>query len=142
MAANQEQQQIGRPRKFSSPEDMQAAIDVYFAACEKTGEPLTIEGLCEALDIDRKTILNYGKLDAYSAFFPTVKKARMRVQRDLVVRMLKGGCGAAAAIFLLKNNHGYEDEQSVKFRPASPDNPFKDMTPEQKAQFLSDDVLE
>lgn len=66
----------------------------------------------------------------------------MRVQRDLVVRMLKGGCGAAAAIFLLKNNHGYEDEQAVKFRPASPDNPFKGMTPEQKAQFLSDDVLE
>ncbi|WP_368155257.1 terminase small subunit [Alistipes onderdonkii] len=141
MAANQEQKQTGRPRKFSSPEDMQVAIDAYFAACEKKDEPLTIEGLCEALEVDRRTILNYGKLESYSAFFPTVKKARMRVQRDLVVRMLKGGCGAAAAIFLLKNNHGYEDEQTMKFRPMD-SNPFKGMTPEQKAQFLSDDESE
>ena len=78
MAANQEQKQTGRPRKFSSPEDMQVAIDAYFAACEKKDEPLTIEGLCEALEVDRRTILNYGKLESYSAFFPTVKKARMR----------------------------------------------------------------
>ncbi|WP_308660991.1 terminase small subunit [Alistipes finegoldii] len=75
MAANQDQQHVGRPRKFSSPEEMQAAIDAYFAACEKKDEPLTIEGLCEALEVDRRTILNYGKLEAYSAFFPTVKKS-------------------------------------------------------------------
>lgn len=112
----------GRPRKFTSVEELEKSIEDYFERCDngmKNGEPFpipyTLEGLSAALDIDRKTLLNYSKEDGYEMFFPTIKKAKQKVLANLAERMLNGDNSTAGAIFLLKNNYGYADktEQEV-----------------------------
>lgn len=96
----------GRPRKYDTPEDMEQIIDEYFA----TETVYTIEGLCLALDLDRRTLLNYEKTEGYEEFFLTIKRAKLRVQENLIKRGLLGDYNSTLSIFLLKNNHDYKDQ--------------------------------
>lgn len=110
---------------WESPEDLQCEIDAYFESCNKNlsfdgidsqGKekyrpdpiPYTIEGLCETLDCDRKTILNYEKREGYEAYFHTIKKAKMKVQRQKVEKGLSNKSNAAITMFDLNNNHDYK----------------------------------
>ena len=63
-------------------------------------------GLAYSLGIDRITLLNYSKNEQY---FSTVKKAREKVQTDVERRLMEGQ--PTGAIFNLKNNFGYVDQQ-------------------------------
>lgn len=126
---------VGRPPKFTSPEDMQEAIDKYFADCDphvieytyiRTGKdgtqteellkkvsdqkPYTMSGLALALDMDRKTLLNYSKKDEY---FLTVKKARDKVEAYVETLMLKSNGVVAGVIFNAKNNFDWKDKQET-----------------------------
>lgn len=112
----------GRWKIFDSPESMQKEIDKYFDECDngmRNGEPFptpyTIAGLCDTLGITRQTFLNYEKEDGYFKFFDTIKKARLKVLRDMEERGLNGDSSTAFSIFLLKNSFGYSDktEQEV-----------------------------
>lgn len=107
----------GRPKKFSSVDELEKSIEDYFERCDngmKNGEPFpipyTLEGLAAALEIDRRTLLNYSKEDGYEEFFPTIKKAKQRVLADLTERGLTGDSNPAITIFNLKNNYGYVDK--------------------------------
>lgn len=117
----------GRPLKFKDENELQAAINLYFESCDSKGEPFTIEGLCVALDIDRKTLLNYEKREGYEMFFHAVKKAKLKVQENLVKRGLAGDNSTALTIFLLKNNYGYRDQTDLK-HSGDNDNPVKTET--------------
>ena len=101
---------VGRPLKYPNVDLLQAAIDAYFAECKETGEPLTVEGLADALEMDRRTLLNYEDRDE---FFSTIKKAKGKILRNLVVRSLTGVGNSASTIFNLKNNYGYKDQQDI-----------------------------
>lgn len=46
---------------------MQKVIDEYFKTCDEKGEPYTITGLALALELDRRSLVNYSKDDE---FFP------------------------------------------------------------------------
>lgn len=100
----------GRPRAYTSPEEMQQDIDLYFFTCEKEKRPKTMSGLANALRMDRKSLLNYKNRDR---FFHTVKKAREIVQQ-YVEEYLFQGKNTAGAIFNLKNNFGWKDKQEVE----------------------------
>lgn len=95
----------GRPPKFKSPEDMQKAIDAYFADCEAKELPLTVTGLALALDTTRETIMDYQEKDEYS---DTIKRAKLRVQNYAEKRLF--GNNATGPIFALKN-FGWSDKQ-------------------------------
>ncbi len=97
----------GRPRKFKSPEEMQKAIDAYFAACEAEDQPLTVTGLALALDTTRETIMDYQNKDEYS---DTIKRAKLRVQNYAEKRLF--GSNATGPIFALKN-FGWSDKHDV-----------------------------
>jgi hypothetical protein len=119
----------GRPRKFETVEAMQEAIDAYFKKCDERKrkvydkkaqeiveivdpEPYTIEGLALALDFaDRNSLLDYEKEKGYEAFFRTVKKAKLKVQKNKVTNGLDGNYNPVVTLFDLKNNHGYKDKQ-------------------------------
>lgn len=110
----QEKNPVGRPPKFKCVEDVEIAIEAFFQECD-TGKdgvsaPYTMSGLAYALGCDRKTLLNYSKKDDY---FPTIKKARERVELD-VERRLMSGHSVAGAIFNLKNNFGWKDKTEVE----------------------------
>lgn len=99
-----------RPRKFKSPEDMQAAIDAYFEDCDKRGAPYTVEGLCCVLEMDRRALFNYGTKEGYEEFFPTVKKARRKIDARTMEGAMMGKYQSAVSIFIMKNNMGYSND--------------------------------
>lgn len=99
----------GRPPKFNTPEEMQQAIDQYFAQCNDDNPPL-ISGLAYHLDMATESLRRYGENDQFSAI---VKKAKQRIEMSFEKNMYGGQC--TGSIFWLKNNAGYRDktEQEV-----------------------------
>lgn len=102
---------MGRPKLFTSPDEMQKQIDLYFQDADKKGDPYTMSGLALALGMDRHTILSYGKNDD---FYATVKRARDRVNAELEKRLLKSGQPTIGLIFALKNNAGWQDKRELE----------------------------
>ena len=107
----------GRPLKFQSVEELQQAIDAYFAEMKESVyinadgipvyEPLTITGLALALDTTRKTLMEYEEKDEFSN---TIKKAKTRIENYAEKRIF--GTSPTGAIFALKN-YGWKDTQDV-----------------------------
>lgn len=94
----------GRPRKYSSAEDMQADIDAYFAECVANEKPPTVAGLAYRLDMTTECFRNYGTQEDYSV---TVKKAKQRIEIFLEESLSNPSC--TGTIFNLKNNFGWRD---------------------------------
>lgn len=101
---------IGRPKKYETQELLQAKIEEYYQECEREDLPLTIEGLSDHLDVDRVTLLNYGKEEGYEEFFSTIKKAKNKILRYKMEKALKSESNTPVAIFDFKNNYGYVDK--------------------------------
>jgi len=101
---------MGRPKKYNNVEEIQKVIDEYFKICDEKGDPYTITGLALALDLDRKSIINYSK---DSEFFHTIKKAKSKVEDYLEKKLLTGN-SATGIIFNLKNNFEWKDKQEVE----------------------------
>jgi hypothetical protein len=118
----------GRPLMFESPEKLQELIDKYFEDCDENNEIYTVTGLAMALDTDRATLVRYGQKDA---FYNTIKKAKQKIENQMVNRALTGVYNPTVSIFLMKNNFGYVDktEQEVK------------VTERSKAEKLSDELF-
>jgi len=106
----------GRPPKFKTPEDMQQAIDEYFAQCDDKNPPL-ISGLAYHLDMTTESLRYYQKQDEFSA---VVKKAKQRVEIAVEKNLHSSAC--TGSIFWLKNNAGYRDktEQELSGPDGSP----------------------
>ena len=125
--------QKGRPKKYIKVEEMQKKIDTYFNQCDIKGEPYTITGLALALDLDRKSINNYAK---DSEFFPTIKKAKLKVENCLEKYLIIGG-SATGTIFNLKNNFGWSDKQQIE-HSGNVNNPFEELTTEELRKILNE----
>ena len=106
-----EQPKIGRPLLFSTPDELQQAIDAYWEDCHQRQVPYTMSGLAYALGINRNTLLNY---EGREPFVGTVKRARERVERQLEEGLLTRERQVAGHIFNLKNNFGWKDTQEVE----------------------------
>ncbi len=104
--------QVGRPPKYKTPEEMQKVIDEYFEtdAYADIGNGLqycpTVEGLAHALGMSRRALLGY---EDKKEFLPTIKAAKQRVAIALEQRLY--GSAVTGAIFNLKNNFGWKDQQ-------------------------------
>ena len=102
----------GRPRAFATVEDLQQGIDAYIAEETANEYPVTVSGLAYALGVDRATLFNYAQGE--HEFFDTIKRAIAYIEADKAKKMLKGTYNTTAAIFDLKNNHGWKDQQHIK----------------------------
>lgn len=100
----------GRPLKYKTVDELEIAITNYFENCDRHHEPYTITGLALALDIDRKTLINYEKRDE---FFHTIKKAKLRVENYLEKRLINDN-STTGIIFNLKNNFDWKDKQEIE----------------------------
>lgn len=114
----------GKPKKWQTVELLERDILDYFSNCDKnvlkkdkegniTTEPYTIEGLCLALGCDRMTLLNYQKKVGYEEYFDTIKKAKLKIQKQKVVNGMIGLSNPTITIFDLKNNHEYKDQSEI-----------------------------
>lgn len=107
----------GRPRKFKTVEEMQKAIDAYFAKCDMDKEPYTITGLAIALDFNsRKSLLDYeGYTDENDkGFLNTIKRAKCKVEDNIEKGLISGKYNATGSIFNLKNNFDWRDKTEVE----------------------------
>lgn len=124
----------GRPPAFKSVEELQLAIDSYFAACDahveeryvESGisergetifakrkvmteqEPYTVSGLARALGITRETLVQYKNGDKFS---DSVMLAYDRCH-EWAEKALYGKSATGAA-FSLKNNWNWRDRQEI-----------------------------
>ena len=103
-----EENKIGRPRKWNTPEELQKEIDEYFRVCAENDIPLTITGLALALDTTRETLMDYQNNDEFSY---TVKRAKLYIENAYEQRLIANG--RAGDIFALKN-FGWKDKQEIE----------------------------
>ena len=96
---------VGRPLKFQSVEELQKQIDEFFKWCTDNNKPMTITGLALALDTSRETLLEYEDRPEY---VDTIKRAKLQCQ-NFTEQFLYEGKNATGAIFSLKNNYGWRD---------------------------------
>jgi hypothetical protein len=68
-----------------------------------------MSGLARRLGVDRETILNYSKKEQ---FFGTIRAAREKVHEDVETRLMATR-NEKGAIFNLKNNFGWKDQQEI-----------------------------
>lgn len=103
----------GRPLKFATPQDMQSAVDAYFASRDENNRP-TVTGLALALGFcDRSSLIDYEERDQ---FFHTIKAAKARVQEFIENRLYDPN--ATGCIFNLKNNFGWRDKSEQELTGA------------------------
>ena len=101
--------------KYDNLEDLETGIDKYFANCDKTGKPYTIEGLSLSLDITPQTLCNYAHTDNY---FDAINRARLRCLAYKAERLYDKD-GVQGAKFDLSNNSErmgglrYADKQEI-----------------------------
>lgn len=102
---------MGRPPIFETPEQLEAVAEAYFLACDDPdkGEVPTVNGLCLALGMTRKTLWAYADKPE---FCDAVEKARTRLELAWEKRLAGNAC--TGAIFWLKNQ-GWSDktEQTI-----------------------------
>ena len=105
---------VGKPLSFPTVESLKYAVNKYFAvggeAWDMEGDSPrflpTMSGLALALEVDRKTILNYSNKEEY---FPTIKRAKSIIENNLEKNLY--GNNVTGLIFNLKNNFGWNDKQ-------------------------------
>ena len=102
---------MGKPPQYTDVELFSNNCDEYFDICDRENRPYTIPGLAYHLGfIDRHAVINYqGKPD----FAATVKKARMRIERQRIEKLVSGQGSCPGQIFDLKNNFDYKDKSEV-----------------------------
>ena len=99
---------VGRPLKFKSVEELEKKIDAYFR--DKNNIPYTVTDLAVWLDCDRRTLTNYEEKDE---FFPTIKKAKTKIEASIEKGALMGVYNPTFSIFNMKNNFGWQDKHEV-----------------------------
>ena len=100
---------MARRMKYEDIDLFQQKVTEYFDYCDKNKKPYTMSGLAYHLDLDRKSLLNYSKNEK---FFPTIKKAKQKVETMLEEQLYRLG-NNSGIIFNLKNNFGWIDKQEV-----------------------------
>lgn len=96
--------------KYKTVQELEAAIDEYFARRKETFVPPTVAGLALWLGFeDRQSIYDYKERPAFSC---TIKRAITRIEEYAELQLLSGEGSATGAIFWLKN-HGWKDKTEV-----------------------------
>lgn len=140
------EQNHGRPLAFETVEELDVAIEEYFASCEEEvwqefeeedgsirWKPVinhkgeiqkyfkkapTMSGLAVFIGVDRRTLLNYSKREPY---FPTVSRAKARIEayseEQLYNRAYKNHSGI---MFSLRNNFDWVDKTEVRHEGGLP----------------------
>lgn len=98
-------------QKYKDEKELEKLIEAYFADCDERKAPYTMSGLAYALDIDRTTLINYGKNESFSTL---VKRAKERIEKQLEENALMGKANPTFTIFNLKNNYNWKDQQEIK----------------------------
>ena len=109
--AGQTKPRMGRPPKFersaAGADEMRAKGEAYFSKCLQSDEVPTMVGLAQALGYaDRASLFDAQERPEFSG---AIKSLRSKVTGWWERRLAGNAC--TGAIFWLKNNGGYRDQQ-------------------------------
>lgn len=104
---------IGRPRRWQDAEAFDAAINAFFADCDRLGKPYTITALALHLGLTRRQLIEYAE-NAPEPLRNSIKHARARCEAWVEQQLLTRDKQVVGHIFWLKNNAGWRDVQEVE----------------------------
>ncbi|MCD8030463.1 MAG: DNA-packaging protein [Bacteroides sp.] len=113
MKQQQKKNPPGRPKKFKNAKQFERQVSELIRKLRAEGAAITPEAIAAYLDVDIKTLWNYGHAEGYEEFFPVARRLMREVQADFIDKSLSGKYKSSVAIFLMKNNFGYTDRQEV-----------------------------
>lgn len=103
---------------ISDPEQIEVRILWYFQRCIDDDLKPTVNGLCNALGVERQTFYNWGVGDyRKDTHFDIVKKAKRIMGELWETFMVEGKINPTVGIFLGKNHFGYVDKKEVAVEP-------------------------
>ena len=97
----------GRPTKYN--EDVLVKAQSYVQHCQNATEMPFIEELALSLDINEDTVVEWAK--EHDEFSATVKRLKMLQKLHLKKGALEKRLHPSLSIFLLKANHGLNEEE-------------------------------
>lgn len=92
--------------KYSSPEELERVVDLYFDTCDEQDRPYTVTGLALSLGMTREQLLQYQER---VEFQDAIKRAKQRVAAYAEEQLYRKSGQVAGIIFSLKNNFGWKD---------------------------------
>ena len=97
----------GRPSKYSTSTTSSARK--YTKSCIEIGNFPTTEGLATYLGVGARTLYDWEA--EYSDFSQTMENVRDTQRQMLITNGLEGKYNSRFAMFLLKANHGYKENE-------------------------------
>lgn len=109
------------PINISNVEEVQERLEWYFDFCEDEGMKPTVTGMCNALGIDRKTLLRWEKGEYRAGTHQALIVEYKRMLEEFwEMQMINGKINPVSGIFIGKNHFGYADKQEVEIAPRNP----------------------
>ncbi len=96
----------GRPMTYSSPEELERVIQLYFDTCDRQERPYTVSGLAFAIGMTRDQLIKYQERPE---FMDTIKYAKQKVGVYVEEQLYRKSGSVTGIIFSLKNNFGWKD---------------------------------
>ena len=92
--------------KYSSPEELESLVDLYFDTCDEQDRPYTVTGLALSLGMTREQLLQYQERPEFQ---DAIKRAKQKVAAFAEEQLYRKSGQVAGIIFSLKNNFGWKD---------------------------------
>lgn len=124
----------------NDPHQVSERIDQYHMFCLESDMKPSVVGMAMALGVDRTTLWKWEngvESNKPQAVRNLIKKGREVNEMIMVQMMQNGKLNPVTGIFLLKNNHGYKDQQEVV---VSPQTPVTNVDPEQARKRIMDAI--
>lgn len=125
----------------NDPKALSLQCDKYFSLCDARKVTPTVAGLSLALGVSQPTFRKWlsGEIQKPAACKEVIDIAMTMLSGTLEAKLTDGGCNPVGAIFLMKNNFGYRDEQTLKMAPTTVETYSKEQLLAE-ANLLSDDL--
>ena len=119
------------PIDTDDPDQVAERIDQYHLFCFEQDMKPDMPGMALALGVDRATVWKWEngvESNKPQSVRNVIKRARSINEVLMSTMMTEGKINPVVGIFLLKNSHGYKDQQDVVI---TPNNPLESEDPEQ-----------
>lgn len=121
-------------------EAVKERIDWYFEHCFNNDMKPTVSGFCNALKINRQTLLNWRNGTFRAETHQAVILERYAMMEELWENYMQNGkINPVSGIFLGKNNYGYADKQEYVLTPNQQQETIDPATIEAKYAELPED---
>jgi len=109
------------PITVSDITQVENRINEYLDICENDGLKPSVMGLCNALNIDKRTLYRWANGEARPGTHQEVIVRYYRMLEEFwELQMQEGKINPVSGIFLGKNHFGYADKQEVVLTPHNP----------------------